>query len=366
MSKGGIMEFIFSVFNLGFVAILIGLFRKKMYDPLVVFSLFWSLIIFFASLKLFNLYPISNSVYLMFELGFISFAVGYGVRTIRRGTFKIKLLDDFGKGTYEINYKLITLGIIITTLFLAYRLKDYVSLVRMGYTGEELRYMFFEYEPKDTLGKYISYVQSFIATPIVYAAIILVVIDIIDGKRNKLFIILTILMICVYVTVSGGRVIILNITFHVIFLLLIKSRLHLMKFLIKYKKIIISIGIVGFTLFVALNSRRGIESGGSDLLKEAYVYYTGCMQHFEKRIRMLGSHRDYGVSFIAGYMRLVLLVLTKVGISVPECYNTFLSYNGTLQSGVRIGPDTWYNAYVSMNYHFYLSFGVFVIFLGNF
>lgn len=359
------MGIFFSVLNIGFVVFYVSVLKKKLYDPLVVFSLFWALIMFLASLQLFNLYTISKDVWLMFELGFISFSAGYGIAEARERLFKVKAIDNIGKGTYEINYSIVTVFIIIATLFWAYRLKDYFSLVRQGYSGEELRYMFFEYEPTDTLGKYVSYIQSFIATPTVYAVTILAVIDIIDGKRNKLFILSSMAMIVVYVVVSGGRVIILNTAFHIIFLLLIKSRLHLIKFFIKYKKIIISIGIVGISVFVILNTRRGIESGLSDLLEESYVYYTGCMQHFERRIDKLRDNRDNGIAFIVGYLKPVFLVISKLGVSLPDSYYIFQQWNGSLQSGMRIGPRTWYNAFVSMNYHFYLSFGAFGIFLGN-
>lgn len=363
---GEIMRYFLSVFNFGFIAYIIGIRKKKLWDPLVVFSVFWGLIIFLASLQLFNLYPISRNVYIMFELGFVSFVIGYGNWSLIGDKFKIKELSKFGKGTYAINYKLINVSIAGVSAFFVYRLKDYFSLVRQGYSGEELRYMFFEYEPTNALGKYISYIQMFIATPIVYAAVILVVIDFFEGKRQKFFLINTLVMIAIYIVISGGRVIILNTAFHVIFILLIKSRLHLLKLLLKYKKILISMGISCVVLFMLLNAKRGNENSGSELLKQIYVYYTGCMQHFEKRIDMLGNHRDHGVSFFAGYFRPVLLVLSKVGFSVPDNYEVFMSYNSTLQSGVQIGPDVWYNAYVSMNYHFYLSFGVFGIFLGNF
>lgn len=342
------------------ICLILYLNTKKLYNPLFIYLLFWMIIIFLSSLHLNGLYEVREEVYIMFGAGMLSFSLGFAM--MPRISFKEL---NSTNSDYKIRYKLIYFFLFIVILFSLQRLSTVFSSLSQGISGESIRYMFYEYDSEDQTSRYSFYLQTFIITPIIYASAVIMVLDIFMGIKNKILIFLTIIANVLFLIVSGGgRVIIMNIIFHIIFtMMILNKKFELSKSTKRKLKNSIFILLI---IFLGANSFRGKESALLDLLNEAYKYYAGSIQHFQVRIDRLESIRDYGISFLAGYLRPIFLILGLFGIKSPNSYNIFLFQNSLLQGGVQIGNGVWYNAFATMNFHFYLSFGFFGILLGNF
>lgn len=337
---------------------------KKFYSPLIIYTLFWSFIIFLSTLNLFDFFPVRNETYYIFLGGIFFFLLGYLLQYYYFSKVNKWEKSRSDASSFQISYRMETILLLIALLFLLTRVSNLLNLLRSGNTVEAIRYMFYEYESNDASSRYVYYFQNMIVTPIIFASAVLTVLDFFMGKKKKTWI-LAVVVTVLYILISGGgRVVIMNYIFHFVFMMMImKRRINISK---KARKRILTIVIGSVIGFLAINSFRGKETALQGMLYEAYKYYAGCIKHFEIRIDRLGDTRDHGIAFLSGYLRPLFLLLGIVGISPPSNYNIYLYQNSLLQSGVQIGKDTWYNAFATLNYHFYLGFGKTGVMIGNF
>ncbi len=355
------MIYIFSFLNVALIVFLIVFEKKKLYDPLVIYLVFWSAIISLSTLNLFDFFEVKESTYLMFEGGLIAFFFGY----ILFNKVEVTQFKRFGNGTYSLNYALIYMLIFIVVVYLMTQIPNALQLFRSNNSIDTIRYMFFDYDVEDNASRYSSYFRTIIVTPIIYSLAVCVVLDIFGGKRDKKLWISAIIITILYIFMSGGgRLILLNYIFHFLFAFMIFRTVS--KIPRKVRRRIVVVMAVGVVALLGVNAFRDKGNTISELLKQGYTYYVGSIRHFEIRIERLGTIRDNGVALLGGYLRPLFLVIGLIGISAPSSYNVFLYQNSLLQSGVKIGTNTWYNAYVTLNFHFYLSFGVIGILIGNF
>lgn len=356
-----------SLFIISFILIYIH--KRRLYSPLLVYVLFWSVIIFFSYLQLYDFFAVRDDTYYLFFGGVLLFIIGYVFQYSLLSKVSIKGIPSFAKGDYQISYSTLLFMILLALLFLITRIPRLFSLIASGKSMEAIRYMFYEYETDNQASKYTFYFQNFIVTPIIHSAAILLVLSLFIKQKNRslrlVYLILTVVTTFLHLLISGGgRITIMNYIFHFVFTMLIFKRENTIP--IKTRNRIIAIVVVCIIGFIAINAYRGKGNALKELVFEAYKYYAGCIKHFEIRIDKLGEIRDGGVAFIAGYLRPLFLVLGLIGIKPSNGYNVYISQNALLQSGVQIGTNTWYNAYVTLDYHFYLGFGMVGVLLGNF
>lgn len=352
-----------NTFNFCIAIILYWRYSNRWYNPLFIYWFFWSLIIFFSSLNLFNLFNVGMDTYLLFELGLIGFLLGFVINQYKFKRRQVTVSKE-KTVTYTFNRPFLIILIIIVGAILLVKSLDSIRSLLSGVSVTDFRYSVYEYSPKDSTSKYNFYLLTFFLTPIISVLGVVLSLEIFFGKRDKFLIISIFILTILYIIVSGGgRACLMSLVFNFFFLLIIsKRKFNLSK---KRKRQIIWFSVFCIVIFLGVNSFRGKDNALIGLLKETYVYYTGSIRHFVIRINRLGDTRSYGAAFFGGYLRFIFLVLGIFGISAPTMYNTFLYQNSFLQSGVQIGKGVWYNAFVSLNYHFYLDFGAVGIFFGN-
>lgn len=343
-----------------FIVLILNIKYRQWYNPLCVYLIFWTVLLFLSSLHLNGLYEVRDEVLGMFVGGMLFFAIGFAITS--KCSVKTKIVSII---ECDINYRVAYVLLIITIIYLFSRATSVVLSLRSGMSAMDLRYLYYSYEAEEQASRYSFYFQTFIVTPIIYASSVVVVMDMLMGMKNKLFLMLTAIANLFFILISGGgRVVIMNVIFHIIFLMMILNKRFELSPTVKGR---IRWGVLILIIaFFSVNAFRGKGNAILDLLNEAYKYYAGSVQHFQVRIDKLGEIRDHGVALFAGYIRPVLLVLGLLGIKAPNNYNIFLYQNSLLQNGTQIGNGVWYNAFATMNYHFYLSFGVFGIMIGNF
>lgn len=343
-----------------FVVLILNIKSRQWYNPLCVYLIFWTILLFLSTLHLNGLYEIREEVLWMFAGGMLFFTIGFAIAN--KCSVKSMLTPII---ECNISYKITYILLIITIVYLLFRATSVILSLRSGMSAMDLRYLYYGYEAEDQSSRYSFYVQTFIVTPIIYASSVIAVMDMLMGMKNKFLLALTVLANVLFILISGGgRVVIMNVIFHTIFLMMILNKRFELSPAVKRR--IRWVVLVLIIAFFFVNAFRGKGNAILDLLNEAYKYYAGSVQHFQVRIDRLGDIRDHGVALFAGYIRPALLVLGLLGIKAPNNYNVFLYQNSLLQNGTQIGDGVWYNAFATMNYHFYLSFGVAGIMIGNF
>ncbi|MFS0645393.1 oligosaccharide repeat unit polymerase [Siminovitchia sp. 179-K 8D1 HS] len=104
--------------------------EKNIYNPITLFSLYWLLVILFASLELYGLYTTSQQAYLFIGLGMFSFAFGYSIRI--KDLPHQKLCKKETK--FLVRYKLYIIINILIIIFLLFRVADLLILIYSRYS----------------------------------------------------------------------------------------------------------------------------------------------------------------------------------------------------------------------------------------
>ena len=116
-------------------------FDKKLYNPITLFCSIWAVVIFMASLHLYNMKQVSDTAYLLIFLGMMCFSAGAIMANIiknrvvfRSSSHKMKKMN-----TYEINYSVVYVVGAIVLIYLVVESITAFFAYRSGIQMNELR-----------------------------------------------------------------------------------------------------------------------------------------------------------------------------------------------------------------------------------
>lgn len=335
--------------------------KRKWYDPQVLFVSFWVILIFLASLRLFGLYKITNTTYLIFILGILSFCGGTRIPYLIKTK---KQPNKVGEKQKELNYIFLYIlyGLVITMLL--YNFINVMKLVNSGYTWAKIRRLYVNSDNREGYNEVLKSAfnvvfNSFISTPTLYAALPIAVADILIGKKNKIIFVLTIIMVVLWMFTSGGRSVVTWLALYfVVGLFIIKSVNGLE---INRKKILIfgmmSIPLIFVFAFITIQ-RKGQNM---NLIREMYVYFPVGLKNFDYHIQNFhkSGHGYFGgVSSFYGFLYPIFFALKQLHITdYPQFILDAREYSFTLlEPDVDIGLKM--NAYATVMYQPYLDGGI--------
>ncbi|HHT7796126.1 TPA: O-antigen polymerase [Streptococcus suis] len=345
--------------------------EKTFLNPVTFFNAMWGLIVFLSHLQLFKLRATSNSTYFIIFIGILSFTIGY--YSLRYINFKVifSSIDKKYSIDYSIRYTLlIVIAFFILFLQLPYVIESLKTLIsgqglgtirKMAQNGEGLL---------GTVSAYRNVINIFFVTPFSMVLLVLAGIDFWIGKRNKLFILLSVSIPVISLVINGGRSSFINfiISFILSFIFSNGEKVaEFSKLLIKRRYLIFSFFLILAIIVVILAtlSRNGEESS------TALLYYYFAMEPLMLETWLGYINLDqlgYGMASLNGFIfPMMFLVVNFLGIQYPRYWKNIYDLTMLTDSRwINIAGGRSANAYVSIFWFLYLDGGLFGVIIGMF
>lgn len=343
---------------------------KNLYNPVIVFYIVWTIILFFNLIGAYRINKASTITYYYIIVGLISLFLGNIVGQNSK-LYHVSFGRKNNNARYSVRYSIVYLMMLVTAIFLTF---DVVVVIKALLSGNSLAVIRTWYtatfasgeNPIEARRGFIEQViRVIIIEPFLCALPVLCAINLYGEKKNNKFICGAICLLILNVIASGGgRLSILTYAFTFIFAFFIyKKRLNIDYSKIKkYKKWILSFSVVGIIAVSYLTTKRA----ATGLIEEIYYYFGMCIPLFDRWIPYIQkSVHTYGVLGGFGLIRIPFLIFEGLGFQVPQNYKLAQSYiiqaNQFYNVGARSG-----NSFVSPFYYLLLDGGVVGIIIGMF
>ncbi|WP_065219521.1 MULTISPECIES: O-antigen polymerase [Butyricimonas] len=337
--------------------------RRDLWNPASVFLFLWALVVYLASLRLYNLIDISTKAYVFVLIGVVSFFIGslFGDN--------LRLSKKRVNQWYEINYNRMNIASIIIIVFSLFRILFILKLLSGGYSWWEIRLMSTSEEGGlGTLkgGNVSMFVHDCIIAPLMYLIVPTLFAELLVGARNKKFMILAVAAMTCYSISTVSRAVWAFSILYILFIVLLYRREY--RFSKKVKRMMKYGIFVVFLLCIIIYRITLMRNVEADVLTNMYSYITGCMPlltlHLEE---MTSSIRTYGAMSLNGFLYPIFFVCNYLHIfPYPEAFVDAQFVKNSLEVFMPLSPHITMNAYVTLFYYFYIDFGYFGIFLGSF
>lgn len=348
--------------------------QKKLYSPLFVFSLFWSVLTFLSELRLFELYETSSIAYLCVILGMVGFAVGCHIAHARRNikesrnqtlsVFKFNFLLIVCLGALVLNFqvisKFLTSGFDVSIVYYT---------MAANSDGEET-------EMSSLFNENLLRLQQFVAYPLLYTIVPISIAEYLETKKKYyLWIAIFLSLVRFLFDIRRTYIVILAI-FIIIFLMIRRSKLISMKidlpkfsFKTKFK---IFLGLSAITiLFTILSSARRSEddlNGKYSFAENFYFYYVGSLPYFGQRLDQI-NNSDYtlGLTSFRGFFSPIFAVTKLFGADNPDLMEISTENINSLHNiSLLITPSHKSNSYATCFFEFFLDGGYIGVFFFSF
>lgn len=343
--------------------------EKNIYNPLTIFSGMWCLIIFLANLKLYGMYDFSSKPLIIVGIGVLGFSLGYwGIKySIFNKKYMYELDCDRTSDKYEFNYKIIYIFQIVCFLFYIWFSIQIIKKLNTGISYSMIRSMYQGYSEELLISsKLANFIKSWIAVPVVYTSIPIILISIFEKKTKKTLVILCIINIFMHIFCSASRFVMQYLIFESILLLLIYKK-KVSRKIKNYIKSIILIAIMVIISITFIRHKASTTISDESIFKSIYSYISLCIPLFDRWISIIDSFglKTYGMASISGVYSIInLFVLKRIGIVTP-IYDYTYSIISSTEVFMNIFEGKKYNAFVTIFYYFYLDFRMIGVLLGG-
>lgn len=339
----------------------------KKCNTLFIYNILWGTLFFFTAASLYGMAEIKNESYIILLMGSIFFAIGD-----LTGEKPIKFKRSYNRKKLFIRLICIkerVLIFLLVALFIFYFINSIhtFSLLMQGKSYVYIRNLHQGYvEDKMFANRITMLIHTIIGTPAIKASVILnISMLILDFKKNKTIIILTILDTVLYCFSTAGRFMI----FYAVALVginIIRFRRFLPR--IKINKIV-SVAIIGILFMVIVTQARGMgdKETGNKIFKTVYMYFASPIGLFDywknymddAHIRMYGKMFFYGIVDI---LDSIIKYLFQIKWDVLKDASTIL--NNT-ERFIKLYRSNTINAFVTSSYYYYADFGILGVMIGN-
>ena len=311
-----------------------------------VFLLYWLLITFLGCFHLYGLYEITNIVYFLVVIGCFSFFCGYHLANqnhaaqIRRGKKVLNLKKEIGYLRFKpVFYVILAIALFIILKQVMLLLPIILARGMADARGD------MQLDDSLVLSGGLDILLAYFAKPFVKASIIVLIVNSISTNFSLKKIWVVLFSLGVYFFSEGGRSIIMEVFFTLVFCLYINRKKISPKLKSKLKKLIIVLAI----LPVLATLERG-----SDTLFSIYTYYCGSLQYLSQSLQFKAvefNEQLWGLASFQGFIKPIFGILQILGFPKPEELQKASDFILTAQTTVyEIAPNC------PMNY-FFTSFG---------
>lgn len=359
-------------FMISMICILIGIFTllktKKIYNPIVLFYLWWSIPIFISGLGLFGLYIPSDEIYIIILTSMLSFILGCIFIILINKNYimenkRINIEIDFNLS--ELIYKIVLFVNIILLIFLLYLFSNLIYTLNSGWEYNNIRYIY--YYTNNILKSSIDVLLlNFIFEPILYFDIILLSMIIFKNNvKMSIKLILSLNMIF-YTIITGGR----TLLFYFIILSLVVYLIYDKRTKINISKkivIIISLTLLVFSMIYITVIRSGnFENILLNIIETLVIYLTGSIKFLENKLLDFNNYNSFfmGRAFLGGVFDFLQLIVNNL-LNI-ENLTAAQIIGGNSQIYSQIGEYQNYNAFPTMIYTFICDYGIIGIIINSF
>lgn len=342
---------------------------KKIYNPFILFNIWWGLTIFMSGLGLFEISVPTKKTYLIMLTAIVSYNIPFLIAPFIAKRFKIKINPNFYLNLKEKYFIYILLILqLVCVVFLAEKSIAVIKMLSNGFDFARIRYAY--YYDKTIMNGYDLLIQQIIISPILFFNLIFVSLKFFNKNYSKhlplvLLGILTVLSIGLLSFSSGSRGDIFELGIIIVFTYLIQNKNIGWSVFKNYKiwlTILIFVSVLGY-----ITIARGHSEGGSIqyILKMVILYFSAPYIYFEK-IRPLAMDEStmlYGATFFGGIIDIVILTFKFFGSEMNTISYYIAQHN---QLYLNVGKDNFYNAFPTMVYSFLYDFKCFGMIIGPF
>lgn len=354
------LQYIAIIFSI-LVAFLGYLKNKDIYNPLTILFSIFGLILFFASLHLYGLYRASQYTYTIIFVGLISFFIGYCFIELIKTKKPYSGTKYFDFFKYTIRYKLLYYICFIIIIFLSYRTMQVIEALSQGHSMSVIRSDAYSII---NVSDWYSIISQYVVKPIVFALIPLTVIDFFIGKKK--LVVITLIIIVLTALGDGGRFIFLYILAQVLITAIIfKDRIGFSNKIVFNRKMKLSVISLFIVISIAIFNITELRGVSSSFFRHIYFYTAGCIPHLDYRLNLLESY-TYGITFFRGYITTLLVFLNGTGILNYPNFFTEAVQLAHVEDRVLIASDSYYNAFVTPFFYFYLDGGLIGVIISSF
>ncbi|MBM6880000.1 oligosaccharide repeat unit polymerase [[Clostridium] spiroforme] len=298
-----------------FIVVITFLLNKKIYNPVFLFSLTWTLVLFLATINLYDI-KYSDNVFIVILIMLISFPLGsIAYSTLKNNKNILTCLEKTSQRVYEPK-KIIFLSLCVFSSLIL--LIDELEIIRLILRGANYIDIIVQSGGAQTveISGLKGLIYIFIVYPIVYASSPICAIEVVSGSKDKLiYLLINIILVILNSAHHGGRIGILFFVIAYIFSFLIyNKKFYLSKIT---KRIIILFSIIGFALIMWLSKSRGIEN----IWESFYMYFVCNIPVFDGFANnpAFSSH-TWGFLSLNGFLYPVMALVRVFGLSVPATY----------------------------------------------
>lgn len=356
---------IFLVIFLLLTALLFWKIHRSFCNPMTIFCLFWLIIVFLASLSLFDMMYISSRPYIIIGIGISGMILGYLISFC--GKKKLVIFSKVKESEYY-NDKIIMIFSIICILFYGFQLLRVINYLRTGTSYYYIRRMYQGYEEISFFKTLLeSYISSYIAVPSTFILSSYIIISLFKKNKNLKVFVFAIIGEILYVAVSASRFMLLQLIIGAAYMFIFQKR----KLSPRIKKIIKRIIVGLIVVIVILTQLRENRVNGSTydwgIWRGAYSYFSVSIPLLDYWVQYADNidFTSYGLVFFRAPLNILnLLILHPLGIEFNSLNNAIDMIN-IVETFIQVFPRHTYNAFASIFYYFYLDFKELGVFLGS-
>ncbi|SMQ85072.1 oligosaccharide repeat unit polymerase [Bacillus sp. OV166] len=203
-----------------------------------------------------------------------------------------------------------------------------------------------------------------IVQPMVLAISLLSLIELIENKKIRLSLIISVFNCILYILIFGGRWVLLEFMLLAGIVLYDKFGGNFIRLIKNNKLITIVIAIIAIIILVITQQRS--VAGGKGFLYNIYIYFVGSIHLFgvymnnPKQYLITSDHLLYGKEFFGGFLEPIFLFLKFMGMNIHSGIETI---NIISQQFVNVSPDAIMNNNSTMIYAFLRDFGILGLFI---
>lgn len=327
----------------GFISAMIGIYKKKLYHPLVLFNIFWSVIACAASLGLYGMKEADAQIYQFILIGMVSFSIG---TFLPNKKYTVQY-------TYELNKKSLYFLLVLSFGVLLLIDLNSIKYLLAGYSLYDIRYSL---QSKVLINKTLHRIYKFVVVPFGLTLMPIWVWEIIAQKsKNKKFIIAVLVyqVLCVLVEAAIHPIynfLVVTIFFCIIF----RENIHISKH--TKRKMLIAIG----SLFLGIILMKIFRKSKSSLFKHIYTYFTCGIPFFSVKYQRydIFEIQTMGITSLQGLIRPLMGILEMFGLE-SKMFNEATNFIMSIQNeAVRLTPDKYFNFFITCFAYFYKDIGI--------
>lgn len=343
--------------------------EKCFANPVFCFNMVWTAVFYYSFVNVYVVTPLTTTYILIFS-GVLLFDIGFflaktKIKHIRLGN---SLLSPF-KGQFVLRYRIFYISLCLCILYYFSSFIFLLKNVGSFNLASAMRYINAS-ESLSEKSRLLNFLNTLFINPFSFIAPIIAAVDYWLGKKDKIVLFGTLVMLLLRLLSSGNR-----LSFLVVFIyfILIAELLNneifaytenFKKMKKKRKRIVIVALAVAVIVFFITTISRGYEIKHNLTINLAIP-----MRLFEIWSNSLdeASQYAYGLSSLQGFIYPLFYILkNSIGLPIP---NLVMVVYDTIQSTVTqsVNAGTYlHNAYVSAFWFFYYDFRVLGVLLGSF